>query len=82
MGLMEQPTPQILAARQAWRWTGQERPPWAEVPAPGQESVWDYPRPPVVLADARRVVVRSTTHLIADTVGAVRFVETASPPTF
>ena len=82
MGSMEKPTPEILAARQAWRWTGQDRPPWADVATPGQESVWDYPRPPIVVADHRRVVVRSPAHLIAETVGAVRFIETASPPTF
>ena len=25
---------------------------------PGQESVWDYPRPPALVRDAREVVVR------------------------
>lgn len=79
---MAEPTPEVLAARRTWRWNGTERPPWADVAAPGQESVWDYPRPPVVVADPRRVIVRSVAHVVADTVGAVRFLETASPPTF
>lgn len=79
---MAEPTREVLAARQGWRWTGQERPPWADVPAPGQESVWDYPRPPIVVADTRRVVVRAPTHVIVDTVRSVRFLETAGAPSF
>ena len=29
-----------------FNFTGQERPEFAIEPGPGQESVWDYPRPP------------------------------------
>ncbi len=65
-----------------WKYTGRERPPFAHVPAAGQESVWDYPRPPRIEADERRVVVRSGELVIADTTAAVRVLETASPPTF
>jgi uncharacterized protein (DUF427 family) len=65
-----------------WRWTGSTRPPFAIAPAAGQESVWDYPRPPRVVADARHVVVRAGTLVVADTRGAVRVCETASPPTW
>jgi len=36
--------------RGAWRWNGSERPPFAETPGPGQESVWDFPRPPRMAA--------------------------------
>jgi hypothetical protein len=36
----------ILAARSGWRYTGAERPDFADATGPGQESVWDYPRPP------------------------------------
>ncbi len=32
-----------------WEYTGKQRPPFAEEPAPGQESVWDYPRPPALV---------------------------------
>ena len=49
---------------------------------PGQESVWDYPRPPVIVADSRLVVVGDPEDPIARTADSVRVLETASPPTF
>ncbi len=51
-------------------------------PGPGQESVWDYPRPPRLEADARRVRVVLGGETIADTVRAQRVLETSHPPTF
>lgn len=54
-------------------------------PAPtadGQESVWDYPRPPRVEPDTRHVVVRFNGEVIADTRRAVRVLETSHPPVF
>lgn len=65
-----------------WRWFGQERPAFADEPQPGQESVWDYPRPPACRPDAREVVVRLGDREIARTTAAMRVLETASPPTF
>ncbi|MCL4799453.1 MAG: DUF427 domain-containing protein [Burkholderiales bacterium] len=65
-----------------WEYRGQKRPPFAEAPGPGQESVWDYPRPPRLVADARRVEVRAGGATIARSARAVRVLETASPPTF
>ena len=65
-----------------WRYTGQKRPPFALTPRPGQESVWDYPRPPKLLSDSRRVVVRHGDLLIADSRETYRVLETAGPPTF
>ncbi|HSH76355.1 MAG TPA: DUF427 domain-containing protein, partial [Longimicrobiales bacterium] len=65
-----------------WRWTGAERPPFAEPPGEGQESVWDYPRPPRVTRDQRRVVVVAGRTVIADSVRTLRVLETANPPTF
>ena len=65
-----------------WYYNGRERPPFADAPKPGQESVWDYPRPPKVIADARRVVVRWRGTIIADSLAAYRVLETAGPPTF
>ncbi len=75
-------TPRLSAARSAWRWTGDRRPPFALEPEPGQESVWDYPRPPALEPDARRVVVRLGETVVAETTSAIRFLETASPPSF
>jgi uncharacterized protein (DUF427 family) len=51
-------------------------------PGPGQESVWDYPRPPRVEATGARVVVRLGGQVIADTTGAVRVLETSHPPVY
>jgi uncharacterized protein (DUF427 family) len=65
-----------------WKYTGQRRPDFALDPQPGQESVWDYPRPPALLADTRTVEVRHGERLIARSTRAVRVCETASPPTF
>ncbi|HWH76745.1 MAG TPA: DUF427 domain-containing protein, partial [Candidatus Binatus sp.] len=58
------------------------RPPFAEAPGPSEESVWDYPRPPRLVADKRRVVIRLGDILIADSQETFRVLETAGPPTF
>jgi uncharacterized protein (DUF427 family) len=47
-----------------------------------KESVWDYPRPPRVEPETRRVRVELGGETIADSTGALRVLETASPPTF
>jgi uncharacterized protein (DUF427 family) len=64
-----------------WKYRGQQRPPFAEVPAAGEESVWDYPRPPRIERLSRRVLVRSGDRVLADSQQAWRVLETASPPT-
>lgn len=51
-------------------------------PGPGQESVWDYPRPPRLEATARRLQVYFAGELIADTAGGYRVLETSHPPTY
>ena len=76
-------TPEWLqAARSQWTYTGAERPPFAIEPGPGQESVWDYPRPPAVVADDRRIEVVGSNGPIASTRDAVRILETSLPPSF
>lgn len=45
------------------------------------ESVWDYPRPPRVERERRRVRVLLGDQTIADSSRALRVLETASPPT-
>jgi uncharacterized protein (DUF427 family) len=59
------------------------RPPYAfGVPeARPKESVWDYPRPPRVEPESRRVRVELGGETIADSTRALRVLETASPPT-
>jgi uncharacterized protein (DUF427 family) len=65
-----------------WAFTGRKRPSFAETPGPRQESVWDYPRPPKLIPDKRRVVVKFSQSIIADSTATYRVLETASPPTF
>ena len=65
-----------------WEYTGKHRPPFAEEPGPGQESVWDYPRPPALLRSEQRVQVGDPAAPLADTSAALRLIETASPPTY
>lgn len=69
-------------ARAQWIHRGSERPSWAIAPRDGQESVWDYPRPPRLDPDTRLVRVIHDGVLIAESQRAVRILETASPPTF
>jgi uncharacterized protein (DUF427 family) len=73
---------ELEQARAKWRYTGEQRPEFAITPAPGQESVWDYPRPPRIGVDARRVQVLVAGVTLADTKRCLRVLETASPPTF
>jgi len=51
-------------------------------PGPGQESVWDYPRPPRVEAVPERIRVVAGGVVIADSSAAVRVLETARPPAY
>ena len=51
-------------------------------PKEGQESVWDYPRPPVVEKVSKHVRVIFNGEVIADTNRAVRVLETSHPPTY
>ena len=69
-------------SRAMWKFYGQHRPSFAAEPGSGQESVWDYPRPPVLAPDTRLVEVRFEDRLIARSERTVRVLETASPPTF
>jgi len=65
-----------------WAWHGQARPAFAVAPRPGQESVWDYPRPPRLEIDPREVVVRWGERVVARSTRAIRALETAHPPSF
>lgn len=71
----------LRGKRAAWQFDGRARPTFAVAPKPGQESVWDYPRPPRRQQDDREVVVRLGGHEVARSRRSVRVLETASPPT-
>jgi uncharacterized protein (DUF427 family) len=49
---------------------------------PGQESVWDYPRPPRLERTARRIRVVFNGEVIADSTRALRVLETSHPPVY
>ena len=49
---------------------------------PGQESVWDYPRPPRIEQVARRVIIDFGGEPILDTTDVVRVLETSHPPVY
>jgi uncharacterized protein (DUF427 family) len=51
-------------------------------PGPGQESVWDYPRPPRVEDSTKHVQVVFGGVIIADTRRARRVLETSHPPVY
>lgn len=51
-------------------------------PGPGQESVWDYPRPPRLEPAARHIQVIFNGVVIADTRRAWRVLETSHPPVY
>jgi len=51
-------------------------------PGPGQESVWDYPRPPRVERVSRRLRVVFNGVVIAETTRGFRVLETSHPPTY
>ncbi len=72
----------LSTAREQWRWRGGDRPSFALAPMPGQESVWDYPRPPVFASDLREVTIHWQGRQIARTRRAIRVMETAHPPSF
>ena len=49
---------------------------------PGQESVWDYPRPPSAEVTGRRVVVELGGRVVAATGRAVRVCGPSHPPVY
>ncbi len=51
-------------------------------PGPGQESVWDYPRPPRLEPVTKRIRIEFNGVTIAETVRAMRVLETSHPPVY
>ncbi|MHA2504275.1 MAG: DUF427 domain-containing protein [Candidatus Kariarchaeaceae archaeon] len=63
------------------RWKRSPKPKNVITPGPGQESVWDYPRPPALHPSERvRIVHNGILHAESD--NALKLMETASPPTY
>ena len=51
-------------------------------PGPGQESVWDYPRPPKLEQTNKHIKVFWEDQLIASSNKAYRILETSHPPVY
>lgn len=51
-------------------------------PGPGQESVWDYPRPPRLEATTKHLKIIFNGEVIAETTRAYRVLETSHPPVY
>ncbi|MEM9926103.1 MAG: DUF427 domain-containing protein [Cyanobacteria bacterium P01_D01_bin.50] len=51
-------------------------------PKPGQESVWDYPRPPRLEDTDKHIQIIFNGETIVDTNRAKRMLETSHPPTY
>lgn len=51
-------------------------------PKPGQESVWDYPRPPLMEPTTKHLKVLFKGYTIAETNRAYRILETSHPPVY
>ena len=49
---------------------------------PGQESVWDYPRPAVAEPCPARIMIEHQGQVVASTRNSVRTLETSHPPTY
>ena len=58
------------------------RRPVPETPGPGQESVWDYPRPPRVEPSSESLEVWLGGVRIAATTRSLRVLETSHPPAY
>jgi len=61
---------------------GSQPPPAPIPPGLGQESVWDYPRPPRVEAVPERLRVLVDGVTLAETTRGLRVLETAGPPVY
>ncbi|MGH7256453.1 MAG: DUF427 domain-containing protein [Nitrospirales bacterium] len=58
------------------------RPDHIRLPGAGQESVWEYPRPPRVEPVTTRLRVEFSGLVVADTTRGWRVLETANPPVY
>jgi uncharacterized protein (DUF427 family) len=63
-------------------WANSVKPARIAKPGPGEESVWDYPRPPAVEDVAQRLRVVFAGETVADTTRGRRVIETAGAPVY
>ncbi|MEM1138770.1 MAG: DUF427 domain-containing protein [Pseudomonadota bacterium] len=79
-----QAPPKSELLRQAARYRGgfRNRPRTIDPVGPGEESVWDFPRPPVVEPVPHRLRVLLAGVTVADTQAGLRVAETAGAPVY
>jgi uncharacterized protein (DUF427 family) len=75
------PGPEVLRERSKWEYDGRRRPAWADEPRSGEQSVWDFPRPPRIERESRLVRVVHGDVVLAESRSALRVLETAGAPT-
>ena len=51
-------------------------------PKAGQESVWDYPRPPIIQPSDKKIRIVFGNEVIAESTNAKRVLETSHPPAY
>ena len=79
---MATPIDPYAAEREKWRSFPRVRPPNIVRPGPGQESVWDYPRPPRLEQCGSQVEGVFGGVTIAVTRAPLRVLETSHPPNY
>ncbi len=72
----------LAALRDKWRRFKRTRPVEIVEPGPGQESVWDYPRPPRVEPVTRELRVEHGGRVLGESRRGLRVIETSSPPVY
>ncbi|MGE4609145.1 MAG: DUF427 domain-containing protein [Myxococcota bacterium] len=72
----------VTPEQRKWRELARSRPARIETPGPGQESVWDYPRPPRIEPVVPAIRVEFAGRVVAESTRALRLVETSSPPAY
>ncbi len=65
-----------------WRNFERKRPENIIKQGPGQESIWDYPRPPKVELFTKKIKVEFAGKVIAETTKSYKVMETSSPPCY
>lgn len=75
-------TNEVKTIRLKWEFNGDFRPKFADAPEPHQESVWDFPRPPLIEAVQHDLQVSYQGSVLAKTTKGVRIIETAGAPTY
>lgn len=72
----------LLEEVNKWRNIKREVPDNIVKPGPGQESIWEYPRPPKVELFSKNMRVEFAGKVIAETNKSYKVMETSSPPCY